>query len=506
MKLIGTAGADNLTGGADNDIIKGLGGDDDLLGGDGADKIFGGSGQDILAGGAGSDLMKGGADGDFLDYGAEGDDTVLGGAGDDTLSGDDSTTVRRVILDGGAGEDVISLSDRFGVTKFAVKGGDGADEIRSFSAASAAIDAGAGGDFVYLQFTRAQLTLGAGHDYVQMGNVSSARVLDFAASGSSSDALVLCNYFGNNLSGWNGETNPFAGGYASIVQDGTDAVLRVDPNGGGDSWYELVRLKNVDASMLTAANLSGYARDGGAIANLVLTGGIDADWLIGGGGDDLIKGDKGDDNIVGQLGDDRLFGGSGADRVTDDSGGDDALSGGSGDDVLTIIRSNFDAGPETILLDGGAGADQLYYITFNGAVSDIAALGGDGNDWFALDKFAAATVTGGAGADSFHLSGGPTTFVYLDASDSTANFRDDIDGFRDDDTIDLSKVDANVDKAGDQAFIQVVAFSSHAGELVVSYDAGQDRTMVDADVDGDGVGDLEIVIDGDHSGFTNFVL
>lgn len=90
--IVGTEGADQLTGTAKkdvfvalggNDVIFGLGGDDlvcafggdDLLkGGDGNDALRGGGGADRLGGGAGADAMRGGG----------GPDVCKGGPGSDT--------------------------------------------------------------------------------------------------------------------------------------------------------------------------------------------------------------------------------------------------------------------------------------------------------------------------------------------------------------------------------------------------------------------------------------
>jgi TolB protein len=62
--VLGTNGADVLTGTDDNDVICGLGGDDTLEGG---------KGDDVLIGGGGSDRLKGAGDSDFC-LGGDGDD------------------------------------------------------------------------------------------------------------------------------------------------------------------------------------------------------------------------------------------------------------------------------------------------------------------------------------------------------------------------------------------------------------------------------------------------
>src|SRR3989440_13058071 len=73
--LNGTAGNDNLIGGADADTINGLGGDDFLAGGSGDDSIVGGTGNDTIYGDGGNDWIEGGA----------GNDSVSGSGGQDSI-------------------------------------------------------------------------------------------------------------------------------------------------------------------------------------------------------------------------------------------------------------------------------------------------------------------------------------------------------------------------------------------------------------------------------------
>jgi Ca2+-binding RTX toxin-like protein len=76
VKLSGSAGVDELAGGAGSDEISGLGSADQLSGGGGNDTLYGGNGADRLEGGAGSDLLVGG----------NGVDVMVGGAGADTFA------------------------------------------------------------------------------------------------------------------------------------------------------------------------------------------------------------------------------------------------------------------------------------------------------------------------------------------------------------------------------------------------------------------------------------
>jgi Ca2+-binding RTX toxin-like protein len=88
--IVGTAGADDLTGTAADDVIFGLAGNDRLQGLDGNDILCGGDDVDYLIGGDGNDSMVGGPGVDRLDGGA-GNDTLLGGPGTDRLDGGPGT-------------------------------------------------------------------------------------------------------------------------------------------------------------------------------------------------------------------------------------------------------------------------------------------------------------------------------------------------------------------------------------------------------------------------------
>jgi Ca2+-binding RTX toxin-like protein len=146
MKIMGTAGNDNLVGTADYDIISGGAGDDTIDGGAGPDKMAGQDGNDTFLGGGGVDYMDGGAGVDSVNYersngavtvdlrsgrgfgadaegdtlvsienlvgsqyhdkliGNAGDNTLNGGLGDDRLSGNEGKDV----LIGGFGNDQLT--------------------------------------------------------------------------------------------------------------------------------------------------------------------------------------------------------------------------------------------------------------------------------------------------------------------------------------------------------------------------------------------------------------
>jgi Ca2+-binding RTX toxin-like protein len=101
---------------------------------------------------------------------------------------------------------------------------------------------------------------------------------------------------------------------------------------------------------------------------------------------------------------------------------------------------------------------------------------------------------GGTGADTFVFrsirDSGPTS----DDCDFVMDF-----STRQKDKIDLSAIDANLSRTGNQAFSFIGAndFSGRAGEL--RYDKLETFTVVEGDVNGDGAADFSITLKGVHT-------
>ncbi|MEH2450451.1 calcium-binding protein [Nostoc sp.] len=162
---------------------------------------------------------------------------------------------------------------------------------------------------------------------------------------------------------------------------------------------------------------SGNQKINGSNGNDVINTGNGNDILTGGDGNDIINAGNGNNTVKGGNGNDILNAGSGKDTLFGENG-NDILSGGAGNDILS----------------GGAGNDTL--------------AGGPGTD----------ILTGGAGNDVFKFSS---------VSDSGVVGRDLIADFVGNgklpgDQIDLSAIDANSTKVGNQAFtfIGAAAFSA----------------------------------------------
>ena len=181
-----------------------------------------------------------------------------------------------------------------------------------------------------------------------------------------------------------------------------------------------------------------------------IAGGLGDDHLFGGEGDDLIWGDNGDFSIIG--GDDVIRGGAGNDNIRGE-GGNDRLFGGSGVDRI----------------EGGFGNDRI-----NGGSGIDLITGGHGKD----------ILTGGAGADVFFFTK-VTDSQIATGIDRIRDFEVGVDIIVIDD---LSETDFTF--LGDSAF-------TGTGPEVRAFLNGHGNTVLQLDVDGDGLADMKIFAMGD---------
>jgi VCBS repeat-containing protein len=158
-------------------------------------------------------------------------------------------------------------------------------------------------------------------------------------------------------------------------------------------------------------------------------------------------------------------------------GTNDSLFGNSGNDFLYGSSGND-------LLNGGTGADRLF--------------GGEGND----------RLIGGSGGDRLHGGSGADFFVFLARSHSVPGTPDIIEDFvKGIDRIDLSAIDANTRRNGDQDFAFAGRSTGVVANSVTWFESGG-NTVVQADVDNNRTADLQIVLLGTNLGLTaaDFIL
>lgn len=153
------------------------------------------------------------------------------------------------------------------------------------------------------------------------------------------------------------------------------------------------------------------------------------------------------------------------------------------------------------LLTGTAGYDLIHGLDGNDVVKagggDDWIYGGNGNDNI-LGEAGNDVIFGEAGQDSLSGGAGADTFWYVALTDSAVATPDLIKDFSvaQGDVLNLSVIDANSNLAGDQAFVQVSAFTHTAGEMQVVYSSGTNVTTLSFDVNGDGVADMAINLNG----------
>jgi Ca2+-binding RTX toxin-like protein len=432
-----TPGDDDIDGTNGNDVIGGLAGEDDLDGGDGDDTLDGGDDNDTLTGGAGSDYLKGGA----------GDDAMTGGTGNDTYVVDSA--------------------------------GDTTDET--------------GGDGVDLVITRVDWTLGADIENLTLGSAGGA----IDGTGNDLANVITGNASVNTLTGGLGD-DTLSGAGGNDVLNGNEGLDNLD-GGNGDDFM-----------------------DGGA-DNDILSGAAGNDYLRGGAGADQMTGGAGNDTYAVENAGDVVTEGvnAGIDTVWArisytltanvenlNLGAGGGATNGTGNTLDNIINGNYAAntlqgldGADTLngnggndILEGGVGIDKLY-----GGAQDDTLYGGDENDTLYGEDHN-DTLYGGAGSDKLYGGTGRDHFAFTDEDvglllmqhDTILDF-DVTQG----DRIDLSGIDADSAAGGDQAFTLVTAFSNVAGQAKLFYRTATDQTQILLDVNGDGVADHEIMVNGD---------
>jgi Ca2+-binding RTX toxin-like protein len=282
---------------------------------------------------------------------------------------------------------------------------------------------------------------------------------------------------------------------------------------GGDgidiaSYAGLTR--GVTVSLATAGPQDTHGGDVDTLSGFEnLTGGDFDDRLTGDDNTNVLTGAGGDDLLAGGLGFDTLDGGEGNDTADYHAAVTGVAvsvaipgqqnTGGAGIDTLVSIE-NLIGGQSDDSLSGDNNANLLDGRARNDALAGAGGadtlLGGAGND----------LLTGGAGRDVLAGGAGKDKIVYFSLSDSTVEAPDLIKGLQAIDRVTLASIDANVNVDGDQRFSLVSAFTHTAGEAVITFDSGENTTLLELDVNGDGMADGAIAMAGDQTDFTNFAL
>lgn len=354
--------------------------------------------------------------------------------------------------------------------------------------------------------------------------------------GSLGEGIVLDGGEGTDLlSGRDGETFIGGTGFDSLVLDltaidsgisanlsglGTDATVTISEAKITGIEVALIALGDGADRITSSARAQVGVFAGGGDDVLVGKGSVDV--LAGGAGSDLIKGTGGSDVLYGYA-PEKIFGFDVPGVGSDDGGGHDTLLGGDGADLLYGSLGDD-------RLDGGEGIDTVSYADAPGAVDiDLRhvrqhtgsagvdmlksienVIGSSGDDHLRGDDGAnvlsggdgADTIEGGDGSDVMSGGAGADVFVFTAAHDSG----DAIIDLEAGDAVDLSKIDADTGRDGNQRFHIVDHFDGHAGQLMLTYESSSNTTVALGDTNGDFVPDFGVVLNGDQTGFTGWAL
>lgn len=303
-------------------------------------------------------------------------------------------------------------------------------------------------------------------------------------------ADVLMGFDGNDFVSGNGGNDILYGDAGNDTIVGGAGGDRIDGGSGSDTASYATALTGVTAILAAASSNTNDAKGDTYYFIENLLGSRFNDVLAGNSVANSLTGGDGNDALVGGGGSDRLDGGNGIDVASYESASagvvvslaNPSINTGDAKGDAYISIENLVGSKYADHISGNAGSNNLTGGSGNDGISGAA-----GNDW----------IFGGAGADKLYGGPGADKFVFAAFSDSTYSSFDSIFDFMtsDQDRIDLSRIDANIKVAGDQAFtfISAAAFTGAAGQ--VRYLKQESDTYIYADVNGDKVADFKMHLD-----------
>ncbi|EJZ21375.1 M10 family metallopeptidase C-terminal domain-containing protein [Rhizobium sp. Pop5] len=276
----------------------------------------------------------------------------------------------------------------------------------------------------------------------------------------------------------NGGNETFKGlGGNDVVKGGAGADVLDGGTGNDTATYE-------GSSSAVNVNLATGAASGGHAAGDKI---VSIENLTGSSYDDVLTGGNGGSNI--------LHGGAGADKLNGGAGGD-VLDGGTGNDT-----ASYEGSSSAVKVNLATGAASGGYATGDKFMSIENLTGSSYND----------VLTGNSGSNVLHggdgkdiLTGGASsdTFAFnTPAEAGSGTNRDIITDFQKGiDKIDFSAMDANGSLQGTGTFHfqaqENALFDHKAGALAWHYDDKAGATVIQGDLNGDGIHDFEVQLHG----------
>lgn len=334
---------------------------------------------------------------------------------------------------------------------------------------------------------------------------------------------VSVSVVSNSASALGSAVGEAAGGYAvrfaaqSAVVTFSGAGLAASVTATVNATSGNVKLDLVGADTLHA---SGHVTLGAGAKNALLLGVADLN-ATGNGLDNVLDGNKGKNTLIGGSGADVLKGFDG-DDILEGGAGIDTYVGGLGNDAYYVHNLGSNGRVEDVFQElANQGIDGVntsvtlnlnearYANIENGYIvgNAVTNLGGSAVANVLVGNNAANAIYGLGGRDILRGEGGADVFHYLNGGETgrTAATRDIIQDFTSGtDKINLSVIDANGALAGNGTFQFLAgagtAFSGVAGQLRYVQEnpvnTVNDKTIIEGDVNGDRVADLQIELTG----------
>lgn len=270
-----------------------------------------------------------------------------------------------------------------------------------------------------------------------------------------------------------------------------------------DDGETTAEVTDIDRDVYTFWEYANYGDAQGALAYVFsgedrIEGSRYSDVLYGFRADDVLVGNGGNDRLYGDSGADRLSGGTSSDTYIVNSSSDRVVEGsrsGTADQVNSSVSHKLAANVEKLSLTGSSSIDgtgnTLDNTVYGNSASNV--LKGWSGDDSLKGNAGSDELMGGSGQDRLHGGSGYDTFIFRSASEAgIGSDRDVIRDFdRSDDVIDVSEIDADKGRSGNQDFDYVGRdlFTRTAGELRLDSSG-----VLRGDTNGDGRTDFQIEV------------
>ena len=345
-----------------------------------------------------------------------------------------------------------------------------------------------------IQYVRTRIIGSPGSDSISLGSLGTEGGV---ALGGAGNDRMSATFDGAILSGGSGRDEYRAEGSLPVNIDLQDGIAT-----NGISSNQIVGFEDAVGSQ-GADVVSGTGR-----ANRI-GGGDSADTLYGKNGNDRLTGGAGDDTIHGGKGSDTAyFSGTFTDLDHEPEGVVvtliDGNATGEGTDHLSsienVVGSDWsdwlygDNGDNKLV--GGAGDQDV----LNGRDGNDTLIGGGGRD-FLYGEGGDDKIIAGAGDDIIYGDAGADAFVFTRGaiSSNPASDRDTIEDFQRKDLIDLSQIDADVSRSGNQKFhYSGTTYDGDPGSLRIRPPGDTSSWIIGGDIDGNGHSDFIILVESNH--------